>query len=524
MSQQPPTPPLRLRVELPLALLVGALAAWASFSWLVRFHLGESLSAADFFDYCTGVVSLVDGEPGLWPLKRGRAPGVVAGWLAPVTGVVDALLLNAVLGTALTAAGLYLWGAAAAGRLAGVVAVLFSLTMSPMVVQARMLSFYPMVNASLAWAAAGVVVAARLRSPLGCAVAGLGVAAALLADVRGLVWALPCFGTALLVAVLAQGGWKRRAACVLALALPVAASYPLGRAAFPAATYSLEKQVDVRPLFHLHGARGPDFKPPFFYDSAYVWGHSSLSELPRTVGFLLENRAIEMPDGVTMSAPNGLVARQVEPWTNAATWLAPAVLLLLLVGRRPWLAWGMFGSALPYLVALRSMEGMVEMYPRFLTQGLPAVAVLGGIVVGMLAGWVQAGGRQWARPALQGALAAVAAAVVFGAVPTPLSPVAPWRLSWAPVLTELYAVGQDLRSPSGSQPGAPQKPCVDRIRSDRERLGVSWSRYVPFSDQVQRDFRDANAAVPPSHPGGARQGGPPAVPPGDPPAGPGRGP
>ncbi len=520
-----PPPPLRLTAEVPLALVMGSLAAWASFAWLVRFHLGESLSAADFFDYCTAVVSLTETDPDLWPLKRGRAPGLLAGWLAPRTGIVDALLLNAVAGTALTAAGIYLWGTALAGRVAGVAAVLFSLTMSPMVVQARMLSFYPMVNAGLAWAAAGTLVAARLRSPVGFAMAGLGIAAALLVDVRGLVWALPALGTTLVVLLGTPGGWLRRAGCALALLLPIAVSHPVGRTVFPATAYSLEKQIDVRPLFQLHGARGPDFKPPFLYDSGFVWGWSPLLEIPETVGFLLENRTVTLPEGVTMEAPKGLILRQVTPWIRSATVLTPVLFGLLAVCRRPWIAWGLFGSALPYLVALRSMQGMVEIYPRFLTQGLPAVAVLGGGLVGLVVWLLPLQARPRLRLLVEAAVAAAGVAVVTGALPTPLSPVAAWRLSWAPVLTEVYAVGQDLRSPTGSRPGAPQEACVERLSGDREQLGHEWSRYVPFTDRTQRDYRGQNSAIPPEFvEPRPRQGGPPGVPPGDPPAGPHRGP
>jgi hypothetical protein len=439
--------------------------------------------------------------------------------------VVDALLLNAVAGTALTAAGLYLWGSALAGRLAGVVAVLFALTMSPLVVQTRMLSFYPMVNAGLAWAAAGTVVAARTRSPLGLAMAGLGIAAALLVDVRGLVWALPTFGASAAIALGVQGGWRRKALCLGALLLPLLFSHPLGRLAYPSSAYSLEKQVDVRPLFHLHGARGPTFKPPFTYDSAYVWGWSPIREVPKTVGFLLENRTVEMPDGVSMEAPAGLIRRQVTPWIRAANWLAPATLVLLLVTRRGWMAWGLFGSALPYLVALRSLDGMVEVYPRFLTQGLPAVAVLGGGLVAAGAGLLPLHPWPRLRTALSVSLAGLATAVAFGAVSTPLSPVAPWRIAWAPVLTELYAVGRDLKSPTGAQPGAPQEACVAQLRENRKLHARDWSSLVPFTDKVQRDYRDQNSALPPVLSGPEpRGGGPPRLPPGDPPAGPRPGP
>ena len=298
------------------------------------------------------MASLRDHSPGTWPLKRSRLPALLAGTLSVEHGIFDALILNAVAGTALGAAALHLWGSALAGRVGGAVAVLLSLAMSPLVLQARMLSYYPMLNAGLALCAAGVAVAARTRSPLGLLLAGVGVGAALLSDVRGLVWALPCLGVALTIAVFAAGKPWVRVARVAALALPVALSYPLGAEVFSGATYSLEKQIDVRPLYHLHGSRAEGFRPPFSYESNYIWGHSDPLELPETLRFMVDNATVPQPDDLQMHTPQGLLASQVTPWSRAALVLVPLSFAALI--RRPWALWASFGAALPYLVALRS--------------------------------------------------------------------------------------------------------------------------------------------------------------------------
>ena len=455
------------------------------------------------------MASLRDHSPGTWPLKRSRLPALLAGALSVEHGIFDALILNAVAGTALGAAALHLWGSALAGRVGGAVAVLLSLAMSPLVLQARMLSYYPMLNAGLALCAAGVAVAARTRSPLGLLLAGVGVGAALLSDVRGLVWALPCLGVALTIAVFAAGKPWLRVARVAALALPVALSYPLGAEVFSGATYSLEKQIDVRPLYHLHGSRAEGFRPPFSYESNYIWGHSDPLELPETLRFMVDNATVPQPDDLQMHTPQGLLASQVTPWSRAALVLVPLSFAALI--RRPWALWASFGAALPYLVALRSMNGMVEMYPRFLTQALPAVAIAGGVVVAAvwrLVPWERLGR---AGPLLGWASATgLFAALVFGGIPSPLSPVAGWRMGWAPVLTEVYWVGQDVRSPTGPNRGSPQEYCVRGILEDQEHLGAEWSRLVSFSDRQQTDYRQQLSTVPPSHPGGRPgAGGPP---------------
>ena len=492
--------------------MVGVAAAALSGLWLVRFHLSEPLTASDFLDYCAAVASLTDGHPEWWPLKRSRLPGLPTAWLRPRVGLVDALLLNAAAGTALMFAALHLWGSALAGRVGGLATVAVALTMSPLVLQARMLTFYPMVNAALALAAAGAAVAARTRSVAGLAFAGLGIGVALLADVRALIWALPCFGVALLVAVFAAGAARTRAARAVALVLPVAGSFLLGPAVYPAAAYPLEKQLDVRPLYALHGSQHPAVQPPYLYPSDYVWGRTPLADLPLTVGFLLEQSAFEPPDDVEFYAPQGLKVRQVAPWTDALGWTLPLALVLLV--RRPWQLWAFAGAALPYAVALRGMADLVEIYPRFLTQGLPAVAIAGGVAVGVVWRWAP-----WQRlgrsgPVVSWALAAgLLALVVLGVAPTPLSPTAYWRAPWAPVLQELYEVGQALRSPTGGRPGDPETPCVQAITADRERLGVEWSALVPFSDSVRTDYSGELGAVPSSRLGDQPGNAPPSAPP-----------
>ncbi len=501
MRRRDRRPPFRVLPELLLGLAAGAGAAALAFAWLAPFHLAESLTAADFLDYCTGVVSLVDADPSLWPLKRARLAGWPAARLSQQHGVVDGLLIAAIAATGLMSTGLYLWGSALAGRSAGLATVALALSMSPLVIQARMLSYYPVVNATLALAASGVAIAARVRSLPAFLGAGLGIGLCLNADLRALVWALPFLGVSLLVAILGKVPPRVKAARLLALGLPLVAAHSLGQWSYPRAAYSLEQQLDVRPLFHLHGARGQGFRPPFDYSSRYIWGTSPLSEIPETLSFLARQARIAPPPDVQMHTPQGLLQRQVLPWVEAARWLVPLALVLLVVKGQPLMALVLSATCLPYLVALRGTLGMVELYPRFLTQSLPAVALCGGVAAGLL--WEALPWTRLGRPGPMLATltgGALALALTLGAIDSPLSPVAPWRLPWAPVLTEVYETGRAVRSPTPPRDGDPFGPCVTRLRQDRRRLGEGWSRLLPYDDRQQVDYRDQLSTVPPAHP------------------------
>ena len=147
--------------------------------------------------------------------------------------------------------------------------------------------------------------------------AGMGIGAVLLVDVRGLMWALPLLGGAGLAAVWGvkkdedvepRVMWTRRGLLLAALVLPIVVSYQLGTWAYPAHTTSLELQLDLRPLFATHGATGPEFVPPYEIDSAYRWGRSSVWEIPSTLGFILEQSSMEAPEGLASQEGVGSAA------------------------------------------------------------------------------------------------------------------------------------------------------------------------------------------------------------------------
>jgi hypothetical protein len=463
-------------VELPIALALGLAVGLAAFWWFAPFHLSGAVTTDDVLDYCAALVSLDQGRPEIWPLNRARLPAALPAALVPDLGTLDALLVGAVIGTAGCGAGLYLWGSALGGRAAGAAAALAMLTLGPMVVQARMPSFYASINGALMLAAGLTAAAVRTGRPAHHAAAGAAIGLALLTDARALVWALAFTGTAAGLAVLARPG---RAAIprLIALLLPIGLSWGVGAWSFPEAALSLEQQLDVRPLFHLHGSRDPSVMPPWEYASRYVWGRTPVHGILGTLGSLVEQARFPQPADLQMHSPPGFVERQVQPWLETAAVFLPVALVL--TARRRWrLGLAAVGTLAPYLVALWGLQHMVESQARFLTQGLPAVALALGLCAGAVVRALPAGGR-WGRVARDLGAVGVFTAIASGALPTPLSPAAPWRQPFAPELSQLADLDMALRRPGGEDrldPGP--RACAETLRAEHAAGVPKWSRWL----------------------------------------------
>lgn len=482
------------------AALVGVVFAALAVGWFSRFHLDDAFTAPDWFDYCSAVVSELDGDGRLWPLKRSRAAGAPAVWAAEQLGVVDGLAASAVVGTGLMGAMLYLWGAALGGRGAGLAAAALGLALGPVALQARSLTFYPWVTAGLLACGAGAVWAARRPTVAVMLACGAAVGAALLLDLRALVWALPTLGIAGLAAVSSKGPAWARALRLVALVLPVVWSHGQGIDAYPPETYPLEAQVDVRPLYAAMGSDDPAVQPPYDLPSRYVWGRSSVGDIPRTLGFLAVQARIPRPDGAAALTDPALVAAHVRPWLAVGLLLGP--LLVWVLRRERLVLFAAVGAALPWALALRRMPDMVNLYPRFLAQGLPVLAVAGGVVAAWA--WRPASGRiprRWRGLAGGAALGAL----LFGAFPSPLSPTAGWRQAWAPELLEFHQVAEVARGNSTARLPEAATRCAAALRDGPAGDAPTFSRWWTVQDHRAEEYRARNTpTAPPTLHGGVQ--------------------
>lgn len=493
-----PTDARRVAADLLRAALAGLAFGALAYFWFSRFHLEDGFTAPDWFDYCSGVISLLEDEARLWPLKRSRAAGAVAAWAAERWGIVDGLLWSAAVGAGAMGAMLYLWGAALGGPRAGVAATALALTLGPVVLQARSLTFYPWVTAGLLAAGAGASAAVRWPGIGSMLAAGAGCGLALLLDVRALIWVLPALGIALLAAALREGRPHIRVLRVLALLLPLSASYPLGRQAFPPPSYTLEQQVDVRALYARMGSEDPAVQPPYRYPSRFVWGHQPVHELPRTLGFLVSQATLSPPPDATVLTDPALIAAHVTPWMRVSAVALPLALLAL--RRRRWRLLAFGATALPWVLALGRMPEMVNLYPRFLTQGLPVLALAGGVVGGAWAGRA----AQWVRPRWRWPLGlALLAALISGALPTPLSPAASWRVQWAPELLEYHEVAEVARGRTNPRRvPEPAARCAAALQAGPASASGDYSLWLDVHDARAEEYRTRNTPVPPPLPGG----------------------
>ncbi len=492
------TDPRRVAADLLRAALAGLVFSALAWFWFSGFHLEDGFTAPDWFDYCSGVISLLEDDARLWPLKRSQAAGAPAAWFAARWGIVDGLLLSAALGAGAMGSMVYLWAGALGGPRAGVAAVGLALALGPVVLQARSLTFYPWVTAGLLAAAAGASAAVRWPGIGTMLAAGVTCGVALLLDVRALIWVLPAVGIALLAAVLRAGRPRVRAFRIVALLLPLWVSYSVGHRAFPGPSYTLEQQVDVRALYARMGSQDPSLQPPYDYPSRYVWGRQPLGELPVTLGFLATQASLAPPDDATVLTDPALIASHVTPWMRVSAVVLP--LSVLVVARRRWRLLALGSTALPWVLALGRMPEMVNLYPRFLTQGLPVLAVAGGVVFGAGAG--RASG--WVRPRWRWPLGlALLAALVFGALPSPLSPAASWRSRWAPELLEYNEVAEVARGRMNPQRvPEPAARCAASLRSGPTAGESDFSRLLDVSDERAAEYRTRNTPVPPPLPGG----------------------
>jgi len=465
------------RKDLGLAAGCGVLFGALSAFWMARYFIVNApVTASDFSQYCESIGAFRDNDMVGWNMQR----SVVAGWLPAVLsgplGLIDGLLVAGLISCTALGSGIYLWARALHGRLAGMCAAIIACAAAPLVQLTRTASFYPEAVAAYVLSGTGAVLALRYRSLPALAAAGVGVGLVLLVDVRGLIWALPALGLGLLAA-LGMARWWRKGLGLLVLLGPVALSHPLGSVAYFEKTPSLEQQA----VFYVDEAVrriGADTGTPIgerAYPSRFIWGWSPMSDLPKTVDYMLAlNRSVHDEVGEHRETVH---TRRM----HVLPWLPPALLGLALAAwgarRRPWVLLALFGASVPFAVALRSATTLVS-HPRYVANGMAIVPILLGIGVAVLAQGPLAAkdgpssdtGRPWG---LVGGVA-VLVAMVLGIVPNWLSPTASWR---APIGADT----EPKHSIEVAQAEAPaaldvSELCVSALRADHEAGLVPGSR------------------------------------------------
>jgi len=458
-------------VEVMLALTCGVGFALLSDGWLWQWHteMGPWL-VTDLNEYCPTVDQLFTGT-GI-SHQRSRVSGLVAGLLRDRLGVLEAMHQAGVVHAGVVGVALYTWGRVLSGRMGGLAAVVAGLAMSSLVVMSHDLRFYPAMSAAFALGAAGTTLALRYSRWWALLAAGVGTALTLLADLRGLTFALPFLGLSLVAALACP--WRRWIPNLLAWGLPLEASWWIGRWAYEYTTSPLEGQVNVVRRLQDAGIR-THLHRSHFIDSSYIYSYSEVFDIPYTL-LNLSQQARALPANFVGVARRPMAwAYHVEPWVPL---VGIGFLFLVLAGLRGggWSRWRRLACLavfVPFAASLRGTVMLGSVNQHYLGLVAPAAAVLVAAAVSGLGGWIPSVGRgpRGTRPFV---VAGVLGLLVLGVAPSALAPDADWRHPWSGQAEKLGVYVTDAATRSTRIPGA--HACVNALFTDL-KAGVDLSAF-----------------------------------------------
>ena len=407
----------------------------------------------DFSEYCIAVSKFGDWEA-MIPPKRSRLATALSGSLHSYFSIVDSLALGAIISMLCSFFCVYGWGKMIGGQRAGMGAVFVLSILSPFVLLPRFLNFYPEIVAMTLFSAFSVAYFFRYRTSWSALLAGIGVAGVLLVDLRGVVWAGAYSGGVLLGILFSRATWRQKIFLLGFFLLPIYLSWFGAWWSYPSYAASLEKQIDVRPLFVGFDEENPVLQPPWTIDSHFVWGRTRVEDIWKTLQFLWEQRQIPAPERfLEWQNKKGEQLTYNSFWMSLF-WLALLPSLLMKRVNIP----GLLISILPFFVMFRSLN-MVEAHLRFYLHALPAVVIPLGLLMSfgrrkrILPGWIVLGGfccfQLWLFQSRD---------------MTPLSPKAEWRIKWAVQRLELQAIQQQIEKGEGNLRAGYQRDCMQLLK------------------------------------------------------------
>jgi hypothetical protein len=462
--------PWRRRSEVALALGLGLLFAFLSCTWFSRFYLTGPTLSSDFYDFCSAVSNYRADDIASFSQDRSFLAAWLPAKIAENKGVVDGLGWTAVISMVVLGVGLYTWGRALHSRWAGAYTLVAALTIAPLVILGRTLTFYPEYVAVFSLSAGLVCLAIRFSNWLNLLLASASIGLCLLIDVRGVVWAVPSFFALCLVYL--PLGWKKGMLHGAILWAVLGTSWWAGRLAYTSDSTSLDDQSNPVRLYNEH----KDFGRPLMAEPGpndipnLVWGRTPIQDIPKTLLRLTKDTKKIAPLLSDAKRTKSGRENHFHPWYPV---LIP-FLLLSLVGIRkskPRIL-GLVVTSLPFAAVLYHASTL-EFTARFASSAMPPFAVIIGLGVAVL----------WGNPNPSLPLNAahkeshpikrhlpnfvrmgVLLSLAWGLIPSYLSPRADWRVTFT---SDHEINSMRTGALGGKMPEAwGSEACVEGIRAD----------------------------------------------------------
>ena len=469
-----------LPAEVALAVGIGLGFALVGTFWFSPLHLSGSAMTSDLFDFCGATAAMRDHQMADFGRDRSRLAAWLPALLVEGRAIMDGLALSAIVSLGVLGSAVYAWARILHSRFAGWAAILTALAVCT------------------GCAALGCL-AVRTRSVGAFLAAGIGCALALLIDVRGLVWAAPVLVLCAGVAALTR---ERRVRLFVALLVPIGLSWLGGHQVYTHKTTSLDAQAHPIRLYLEYGVLSPDGPRPVEPSdmSRFIWGHSPLVEIPKTLWGLVDDTRTVAPLLRNIERNQTNRQRHLDPWGPVG------LMSLVMVG------WGLrrhrdrlgalLITSLPFFAVLFHTANL-EFRFRFAASGLPVLPVFLGL--GLALWWRipvetadDSGERRWSGRSF--ALLAMLGTLVVGPIPNFLAPESDWRTLFHPDRDrESLSVAALL----GTAPPIPNaQPCVDAmirdIQAGHDPMGAWFRESSPEPRARQRTppNRDINSRCP----------------------------
>ncbi len=423
--------------DVPLGIALGLMWTILCCDWLSHFHTDAmGIFYADLIEYCNGVSTkslLGIGASN----KRSAFAMLLPRYFAQTEGVFDGLAMGAVFGQIGIGALMYWWGSLIGGRRMGISVLLLASVAAPLTFISRVLSSYPAMSLCFVAGATGTMWGIKSQRLLPTFLAGIGLGMTLLADTRGIVWALPWF-CGLVGSICLRGSLGNKFGRLLALGIPLYISHQYAPSVYVFDAIGIEPQVDIRPsLYHWLQI----YPPPYEYSSNFTWGMAPLSDLPKTIWFLFEQTQLVVPPSERDAGMELGRAIAQFYWEWAVLGM---IMAWVYFAKKPWTLIAVGISVSPFVMTFHGALTMLEEHIRFYIQTLPGIIILWTIVWEQGVSlweystrWISKTwipiikvplrfGLNWLLPLY------LLLNLVLGSIDSPLSPTANWRRDWDP--------------------------------------------------------------------------------------------